>query len=117
MSVPTFTLLGCPRCSSHEGGLTAPLWKFAHNTSAKRKRNCYFWVEGCGHARGFSDPKAIYDEPAEWARIEAAWKAKAEAMFTEQTATWSAAQRERWRAMLESSHYVTGTTKELELKP
>lgn len=111
--VPTFGLRGCPRCSSRAGGLTAPQWKYAHNTSRQRERNCYFWVPGCRHAEGFSDPNRIYDDPAEWAKVEKAWAERNAQLFEEMTLS----QREQWRAMIESRHYVAGTTREMDLSP
>lgn len=114
--VPTFGLRGCPRCSSRAGGITNPTWKFAHNTSAKRERNCYFWVPGCRHAEGFSDPARIYDDPAEWAKVEGAWLERSAQLFEEMTAKMTLSQRDQWRALIESRHYVAGTTREMTLE-
>ncbi len=118
MSSPEFSLAACPRCSSRAGGLCAPFWKFAHRTSAVRMRACYFWVGFCKHAEvGIADASKIYDEPSEWERVEAAWSAKAQAMFAEQTAGWGVVQRERWAALLASRTYIEGTTASLDLSP
>lgn len=115
MSSPTFNLAACPRCSSFAGGLYQPFWKYAHNTSARRGRNCYFWVAACRHAAQVASADQIHDEPVGWATIEAAWKSQADTLFQEMTAAWSPAQRERWRAMLESRSNLPGATAPLNL--
>jgi hypothetical protein len=116
VSTPTFSLAACPRCSSFSGGLQQPFWRYAHNTSARRKLNCYLWLGGCRHAEAIAPAAQIYDEPDEWAKIEALWNMTAVTMFNEMTATWSPILRDRWLALLESRSYVEGTTREMEMK-
>ncbi len=107
---PTFILPPCPVCSGRgigERGLVRPTWKYAHLTSAKRKHGCYFFV-GCHHADAVSKLTTLVDEPAEWARIEAAWQAKTLELFATQTARWTDAQREDWKKALDARAFLPG---------
>lgn len=110
-ALPTFLLPACPRCSSRASGvrgLECPFWKYAHNTSAKRGRRCYFFV-GCRHAREVCAEGKIVDGPQEWNAVEAAWAARREALFTEQTGHWAEAEREAFRLVLEARPFLPGS--------
>ncbi len=112
-AVPTFLLPACSACSSR-GDIDAPRWKFAHCTSAKRGHRCYIF-SGCRHAFEVSPTMPIQDDPKEWARIEAAWAAKTEELFTVRTARWTEPQRQDFRRALLARAWLPGATEALNL--
>lgn len=112
-ATPTFLLPSCPACSSR-GDLEQPSWKFAHCTSAKRRTRAYFF-SGCRHAQEISPLSAIWDSPADWARIEAAWAAKVAQLFAARTERWTDSQRESFRRALLARAWLPGATEALNL--
>ncbi len=114
-AVPTFLLPACGACSNR-GDIDHPLWKFSHCTSAKRGHRCYFF-SGCRHAAEVSPLASIWDEPADWARIEAAWTAKTEQLFAARTERWTDSQRESFRRALLARAWLPGATEALPLSP
>lgn len=83
---PSFTTASCPICSTRFRS-EFPVWHFAHRTSDKRGKKSYMWC-GCPHAAKVKDTTPI-DDPAEWAKVEAAWKVEAERLFAEKTKGWT----------------------------
>lgn len=112
-AAPTFLLPSCPACSSR-GDLEHPIFKFAHNTSALRGRRCYFF-SGCRHASEVSPLLSLWDSPADWARIEAAWAAKVAQLFAARTERWTDSQRESFRRALLARAWLPGATEALNL--
>ncbi len=113
MSAPSFSLPPCPLCSSRLM-LERPAWHYASNTSARRKVKCYFFT-GCKHAAEVSPPATLHD--GGFAELEARWAAKAQQLFTQQTAQWKDHEREVWRAKLADSAFLPGTTATLNFTP
>lgn len=114
-ATPTFLLPACALCSSR-GDMEKPTWKYCSNTSAKRGVRSYSFV-GCRHAAEVAPALQIYDNPADWARIEAAWLAKTEQLFATRTARWTDAQRESFRRALLARAWLPGATEPLNLSP
>lgn len=114
-ATPTFLLPACPLCS-HRGMTDRPIWRFASNTSAKRGKKSYFF-SGCRHATESAHPTTIWDDPADWSRIEADWQARTEKLFAGHTATWTEPQRVTFRRMLGDRSFLPGTTERIEFTP
>lgn len=92
---PAFILPPCPVCSSI---LTTerPIWRYARHTSAARKVSCFIWT-GCVHAAQVASYAAFVSDPVDWERIQQAWADLAAKLFTERTASWTDAARDRFR--------------------
>jgi hypothetical protein len=75
----------------------SPLWKYAHNTSRARGRNCYFFV-GCAHAKEVFPPATVVDEARDFATIENAWALRCEELFKAKTDAkpWDEARKAEW---------------------
>lgn len=113
--VPTFSLPPCPACSSLVS-LDRPFWKFAHNTSAKRKRNCYSWT-GCKHSDEVAVEGKFYDDPEEWSLVEDAWAERARQLFADRTEGWTKPATEGLRRALDDKAFLVGAVAELPFSP
>jgi hypothetical protein len=92
-----FSALACPLCSNPPARLAVPEWYVARRTSAKRGAR-HAWLVGCPHV-----PAATGDElvaAAAAAALVARWNAAAERLLARRTVSWTAEQRDRFRAAL-----------------
>ena len=115
MKAPSQYLPACPLCSNI---LVAerPFWRRASNTSAKRGKHCFI-LQGCAHAVGTREVGLIREDPEEWKIVEETWQAEAEKLFAFKTASWTDAQRDRFRRAIEDKHTLPGATDALPLEP
>lgn len=111
----TFSLPPCPRCST-TAVLHRPVWRFAHNTSAKRGRDTYAFV-GCNHAAAIADPTKLRDDPDEIATVEDTWSEFCKTEFEAITATWTSHARAGFARALADRASFPGVTMTLDLAP
>ncbi len=120
-ATPTYNLPPCPVCSTKKF-VQRPCWKFAHNTSAARKKNVYS-LAGCTHVAGAVNVDKLRDDPDDWALIEEQWQIAALALFEEKTLRWDPESREAFRIILEEREKLPdppqpfALTAEIQLQP
>jgi hypothetical protein len=78
---------------------------------------------GCEHAESVGGTEKrnaqtyarIYDDPADWQRVNDAWAHLAEQLFNDYTATWSDVEKTCFRWALAGKQFIPGATLELNL--